>query len=70
VVTFSLKDHQYMSQAISLAKKGHYTTSPNPRVGCVLVHQDQIIGEGFHQKAGDGHAEVNAIAQAKKQSAH
>lgn len=59
-----------MSQAISLAKKGHYTTSPNPRVGCVLVHQDKIIGEGFHQKAGDGHAEVNAIAQAKKQSAH
>jgi diaminohydroxyphosphoribosylaminopyrimidine deaminase/5-amino-6-(5-phosphoribosylamino)uracil reductase len=62
---FSLEDHQYMARAIILAKKGHYTTSPNPRVGCVLVNEGKVIGEGFHFKAGEGHAEVNAIAQAK-----
>ena len=62
---FSLEDHQYMARAITLAKKGHYTTSPNPRVGCVLVNEGKVIGEGFHFKAGEGHAEVNAIAQAK-----
>ncbi|TYK67478.1 bifunctional diaminohydroxyphosphoribosylaminopyrimidine deaminase/5-amino-6-(5-phosphoribosylamino)uracil reductase RibD [Colwellia echini] len=58
-----------MARAIELAKKGHFTTSPNPRVGCVLVsYQDgvgRIIGEGYHQKAGEGHAEVNALADAK-----
>lgn len=56
---------EFMSRAIALAKKGHYTTSPNPRVGCVLVKDDLVIGEGFHQKAGEGHAEVNALADAK-----
>ncbi|WP_440876626.1 bifunctional diaminohydroxyphosphoribosylaminopyrimidine deaminase/5-amino-6-(5-phosphoribosylamino)uracil reductase RibD [Thalassotalea sp. PLHSN55] len=63
--TFSLQDHAFMQRAIRLAKKGHYTTSPNPNVGCVLVLNNEIIGEGFHQKAGQGHAEVNAIADAK-----
>jgi len=53
-----------MSRAIKLAKNGLYTTSPNPRVGCVLVNHQQIVGEGFHIKAGCAHAEVNAIAQA------
>lgn len=66
---FTEQDHEFMSRAINLAKKGHFTTSPNPRVGCVLVsYKDgigQVIGEGFHQKAGQGHAEVNALAQAK-----
>jgi len=61
VKVFTKQDHFYMQRAISLAKKGHYTTSPNPRVGCVLVKNDQVIGEGFHQKAGCGHAEVNAL---------
>ncbi len=41
-----------------------FTTHPNPRVGCVLVKDDQIIGEGFHYKFGEGHAEVNALDQA------
>ena len=58
-----------MALAIKLAKQGHYTTSPNPRVGCVLVNsttgKDKIIGSGFHQKAGQGHAEVNALADAR-----
>ncbi len=62
--TFSSDDYRFMQRAITLAKKGHYTTSPNPRVGCVLVKNDKIIGEGFHQKAGEGHAEVNALKMA------
>ena len=67
---FNQQDHQYMALAIKLAKQGHYTTSPNPRVGCVLVSyatgEAKIIGSGFHQKAGQGHAEVNALAEAKR----
>ena len=61
---FSLNDHQFMQRAISLAKRGHYTTSPNPRVGCVIVLDGEIVGEGFHKKAGQGHAEVHALQQA------
>ena len=55
-----------MALAIQLAKQGLYTTSPNPRVGCVLVKNNEIIGQGFHIKAGEGHAEVNAIADANE----
>lgn len=66
---FTLEDKRFMARAIELAKKGHFTTSPNPRVGCVLVSYKggvgQVIGEGYHQKAGQGHAEVNALAKAK-----
>ena len=54
----------YMARAIELAKKGRFTTTPNPNVGCVLVKDNHIIGEGFHQLAGQGHAEVNALAVA------
>jgi diaminohydroxyphosphoribosylaminopyrimidine deaminase/5-amino-6-(5-phosphoribosylamino)uracil reductase len=61
---FSIEDHQYMQRAIALAKQGHFTTSPNPRVGCVLVLDGEIVGEGFHKKAGQGHAEVHALKQA------
>ena len=61
---FSSEDYRFMQRAILLAKRGHYTTSPNPRVGCVLVKDGEIIGEGFHQKAGEGHAEVNALKMA------
>ena len=55
------QDAFYMARAIYLAKKGRYTTDPNPRVGCVLVRNDVIIGEGWHVKAGFGHAEVEAL---------
>lgn len=55
------RDTFYMARAINLAKKGRYTTDPNPRVGCVLVRDDLIIGEGWHVKAGQGHAEVEAL---------
>ena len=54
-------DAFYMARAIQLAKRGRYTTDPNPRVGCVLVRDDVIIGEGWHVKAGLGHAEVEAL---------
>lgn len=55
---------QYMARAIHLAERGLYTTDPNPRVGCVLVKHDRIIGEGWHARAGEGHAEVNALREA------
>lgn len=61
---WSVADREYMARAIQLARKGLYTTHPNPRVGCVLVKDDVIVGEGFHFRAGEGHAEVNALAQA------
>jgi len=55
------RDAFYMAQAISLAKKGRYTTDPNPRVGCVLVRDGAVIGQGWHVKAGQGHAEIEAL---------
>jgi len=56
-------DTTFMARAIQLAKKGQYTTHPNPRVGCVIVKGEQIIAEGFHQRAGEPHAEINALLQ-------
>ena len=53
-----------MQHAIRLAKKGLYTTDPNPSVGCVIVKNDEIVGEGWHQRAGEAHAEINALTQA------
>lgn len=67
-MSFSVADRQYMARAIQLARQGLYTTSPNPRVGCVLVKNGQIVGEGFHLRAGEGHAEVNALAVAAGQA--
>lgn len=52
-----------MSRAIYLAKNGHYTCDPNPRVGCVIVKGDNIIAEGWHAISGEAHAEVNALNQ-------
>ncbi len=59
---------EYMQHAIRLAKKGLYTTDPNPNVGCVIVKDDTIIGEGWHQRAGEAHAEINALAEAGSQA--
>lgn len=61
---FTVQDHEYMAQAIQLAAKGLYTTDPNPRVGCVLVKANRIVGEGWHERAGEAHAEVHALRQA------
>ncbi len=61
-------DHRFMAQAIRLAKLGLYTTNPNPRVGCVLVKDGVVVGEGYHLRAGELHAERNALAQAGEQA--
>lgn len=62
-MTFSSQDYEFMALAIQLAKRGQFTTTPNPNVGCVVVKDEQILAEGWHQKAGTGHAEVNALNQ-------
>ena len=61
---FSANDHLYMTRALQLAEQGLFTTMPNPRVGCVIVKEGKIIGEGAHLKAGEPHAEVLALQQA------
>ncbi|MEO5559400.1 MAG: bifunctional diaminohydroxyphosphoribosylaminopyrimidine deaminase/5-amino-6-(5-phosphoribosylamino)uracil reductase RibD [Dokdonella sp.] len=53
-----------MAQALRLAERGLHTTQPNPRVGCVLAHGDDVVGEGWHQRAGGLHAEIFALAEA------
>ncbi|OCG07525.1 riboflavin biosynthesis protein RibD [Gilliamella sp. wkB178] len=58
------KDQFYMQRAIELAKLGRFTTTPNPNVGCVIIKDNRIIGEGYHQKAGEPHAEVYALKMA------
>ncbi len=55
-------DEKYMRRAIQLARNGMMFASPNPMVGAVIVHDGKIIGEGFHRRCGEGHAEVNAVA--------
>lgn len=60
----SLHDEHYMRRAIELAALGRFTTSPNPNVGCVIVKEGEIIGEGYHHHAGGPHAEVNALKMA------
>ena len=62
--TFSVADRCWMARAIQLADQGRYTTQPNPRVGCVIVRDDELVGEGYHVRAGEGHAEVNALRMA------
>lgn len=61
---FSAADHAFMAQALRLAQRGLYTTTPNPRVGCVLVKDGRVVGEGWHEKAGEPHAEVHALRAA------
>ena len=57
-----MTDQEYMLRAIQLAKKGEGWTNPNPMVGAVIVKDGKIIGEGYHKKYGELHAERNAIA--------
>ncbi len=61
---FSAEDFQFMARALRLAERGLYTTTPNPRVGCVLVKDAKIVGEGWHERAGGPHAEVVALTAA------
>lgn len=60
----NIVDHRYMSRALQLAARGLYTAHPNPRVGCVIVCDGHIVGEGWHERAGEAHAEIHALQQA------
>ncbi len=63
-MNWSKQDQTFMQRALTLAKKGQFTARPNPMVGCVLVKNHQIIGEGWHKVFGQAHAEINALKQA------
>jgi diaminohydroxyphosphoribosylaminopyrimidine deaminase / 5-amino-6-(5-phosphoribosylamino)uracil reductase len=67
-MTFSADDHQRMARALQLAGRGLFTTMPNPRVGCVLVKNGVIVGEGWHERVGEPHAEINALRAAGEQA--
>ena len=60
----SAADHEFMARALRLAEQELWTTTPNPRVGCVLVRDGRIVGEGWHERAGEPHAEVHALKAA------
>lgn len=65
----NIHDIECMSRALQIAKLGIYTTRPNPNVGCVITNaQGEIVGEGYHQRAGGPHAEINALNQASSQA--
>ena len=59
-----MSDELHMNRALTLARKGLYTTDPNPRVGCVLINKGVVVGEGWHEQAGGAHAEINALRNA------
>lgn len=65
---FSALDHLHMASALRLAERGAYTTRPNPMVGCVIAHGEQVVGQGWHQRAGGPHAEVFALREAGEQA--
>ncbi len=52
ILMFTTDDHRYMAQALQLAGKGLFSASPNPRVGCVVVRDGEVVGEGWHEKTG------------------
>ena len=66
---FSAADTSCMARALRLAERGLMTTAPNPRVGCVLVRDGETVGEGWHERSGQPHAEINALQQAGSQAA-
>jgi diaminohydroxyphosphoribosylaminopyrimidine deaminase/5-amino-6-(5-phosphoribosylamino)uracil reductase len=66
---FSPADEHFMAHALRIAARGLFTTTPNPRVGCVIVRDGAIVGEGFHERAGEPHAEANALRAAGDRAA-
>ncbi len=58
---FTSAEHDFMAHAVRLARNGLFTTDPNPRVGCVIVRHGEIVGEGWHERAGEPHAEIHAL---------
>jgi diaminohydroxyphosphoribosylaminopyrimidine deaminase/5-amino-6-(5-phosphoribosylamino)uracil reductase len=65
---FSAFDHAMMARALRLAERGAYTTRPNPMVGCVIARDGEIVGEGYHERAGGPHAEVFALEGARERA--
>lgn len=65
---FSAADHEFMAHALQLARRGLFTTTPNPRVGCVVVRDGTVVGEGWHVRAGEAHAEAHALSAAGPQA--
>ncbi len=61
---FSAFDAEMMARALRLAEQGYYLARPNPRVGCILVNDGKVIGEGYHECFGEAHAEINALKRA------
>ena len=68
-MTFSRLDHAMMRRALDRAAKGLWTTTPNPRVGCVVTRGEEVIGEGWHERAGGAHAEARALANVNAEGA-
>jgi diaminohydroxyphosphoribosylaminopyrimidine deaminase / 5-amino-6-(5-phosphoribosylamino)uracil reductase len=68
VKEITAQDRLHLARALELAAHGLYTTDPNPRVGCVIASGDRVLGEGWHVRAGEGHAEVNALRAAASQA--
>jgi diaminohydroxyphosphoribosylaminopyrimidine deaminase/5-amino-6-(5-phosphoribosylamino)uracil reductase len=64
VTEFTQEDQRHMQRALELAQRGLYSTPPNPAVGCVIVRWGQVVGEGFHERAGEPHAEIVALKDA------
>ncbi len=64
MTAWSVTDHAMMARALQLAERGAYTTRPNPMVGCVIARKDKVLGEGYHFRAGQAHAEVVALGEA------
>jgi diaminohydroxyphosphoribosylaminopyrimidine deaminase/5-amino-6-(5-phosphoribosylamino)uracil reductase len=67
-MSFSAVDHSMMARALRLAERALWTTTPNPRVGCVLVRDGWVVGEGWHEKVGEPHAEVLALNAAGRRA--
>jgi len=59
-------DRAHMARALELARRGLFTTTPNPRVGCVIARHDVMLGEGWHERAGGAHAEVAALDDVRR----